>query len=153
MTQSGSIQQKSSQTVMKQLGYAGLLPFLLLAVAVHLLSGDGAARALASLQHYAAVILTFVGAVHWGRALAKPENTPAEHKRLYWAITPSLIGWIALALPVDAAMAVLITAFLLCWWIDRSLYSGQTFASWYMPMRLHLTLGVGAGLIIGWVGI
>jgi hypothetical protein len=138
---------------MKQLGYAGLLPFLLLAVLVHLLSGDGALRALASLQHYAAVILTFVGAVHWGRALAKPENTDAEHKRLYWAVTPSLIGWIALSLPLHGAMVVLIAAFLLCLWVDRQLYAGQPFASWYLPMRLHLTLGVVAGLLIGWIGV
>ena len=153
MTQPGSIQHNSTQSRMKLLGYAGLLPFLLLAMAVHLLSADAALCALASLQHYAAVILTFVGAVHWGRALAKPENTQEEHQRLYWAISPSLIGWIALSLPLSVAMVVLIAAFLLCWWIDRTMYAGQPFTDWYMAMRLHLTVGVVAGLIIGWTGI
>jgi len=153
VTQSDARQHPTTESRMKQLGYAGLLPSLLLAVAVHMLSGEGAVRALASLQHYAAVILTFVGAVHWGRALAKPENTVTEHQRLYWAVTPSLIGWIALSMPVNAAMAVLIAAFLLCWWIDRMFYAGQPFAGWYLPMRTHLTLGVVAGLIIGWLGI
>ncbi len=153
MTQSDAGQHPSTEATMKKLGYAGLLPFLLLAVAVHLLSDGGAARALVSLQHYSAVILTFVGAVHWGRALENPENSVAEQKRLYWAVTPSLIGWIALSLPVNAAMAVLIAAFLLCLWIDRQFYPGQPFASWYLPMRLHLTLGVVAGLVIGWLGV
>lgn len=133
---------------MQQLGYAGVLPFLLLAIAVHVVGEAASSRALLSLQHYAAVILTFVGAVHWGRAL----HEPVESGRLYWAVTPSLIGWVALSLPADAAMAILIAAFLLCWWVDRAIYSTEPFGNWYMKMRTHLTLCVLAGLLIGWLG-
>lgn len=143
----------SSQAVMKLLGYAGLLPFFGLAIGVHLFDGATAARAFASVQHYAAVILTFVGAVHWGRALALPQNTTAEHRRLYWAVTPSLLGWLALSLPLDLSMAVFIAAFALCWWIDRSLYKDIDGGNWYMAMRGHLTIGVIAGLLLTWAGL
>lgn len=143
----------STAAKMRLLGYAGLLPFVLLAIAVHLLSPPLAASAFASLQHYAAVILTFVGAVHWGRAVALPENTGAEHRRLYWAVTPSLMAWVALSLPASASICLLVVAFLICWWMDRKYYATLPVAEWYMKMRMHLTIGVVGGLLIGWVGV
>jgi hypothetical protein len=88
------------------LSLAGLIPFLGLGAAVMLdpLASDIAIQVLVC---YGAVILSFIGAVHWGFALrdtAHPVNgvplTPAvlgaERQLLTFGIIPSIIGWIAL---------------------------------------------------------
>lgn len=83
------------------LGLAGLLPFLAGVVAVSL--GQGwAGFALAA---YGALILSFLGAVHWGLALAAPEQ--AAEIRLIGGVTPSLVAWVALLFPLPAGLALI----------------------------------------------
>lgn len=58
------------------LGLAGLIPFL--ACGLGSVVGNGAVpagRALLALIDYAAIILGFLGAVHWGLALARPTQS------------------------------------------------------------------------------
>jgi len=87
---------------------AGAIPFLFLG-AIVLLDPVGSRTAIQVLISYGAVILSFVGAVHWGFALrdtAHPVNgTPlapavlgAERDLLVFGIVPAVIGWIALSL-------------------------------------------------------
>ena len=79
------------------LGIAGLLPLLGCAVAAILLPDPKGATYLAALINYAAVILAFLGAVHWGFALtAMPPRVVGA--RLSLGVLPALIGWIALLL-------------------------------------------------------
>ena len=83
------------------LGLGGLLPFLAGLVAVAL--GQGwAGFALAA---YGAAILSFLGAVHWGLALAAPEQ--ASGTRLIGGVIPSLVAWLALLAPVPMGLALL----------------------------------------------
>ena len=135
--------EHSTKTI-KILGYAGLLPFVLLLLISAFSTGHFAQQAAESMLFYAAMILTFLGAVHWGYVLAA-DNCAAEKKRLYWAVTPSLIGWVALMLPAQLAIVLLMLAFALCWWIDTKLYVEDGLA-WYMNMRTHLTVVVVASL-------
>jgi len=94
-------------TVAVLLTLAGAIPFVLLTITV---LGDPLASPIAIqvLISYGAVILSFVGAVHWGFALrdsAHPVNgvplTPAvlgaERQLLIFGIVPAVIGWIALS--------------------------------------------------------
>jgi len=52
---------------------------------------------------YAATIVSFLGAVHWGTALAQPPvgGSPARFVslRYLWGVSPSLLAWGSLALP------------------------------------------------------
>lgn len=86
---------------------AGAVPFLALA-AVVLLDPLDSPTAIEVLISYGAVILSFVGAVHWGFALrdsAHPVDgvalTPAvlgsERQLLALGVVPALIGWVALS--------------------------------------------------------
>ena len=69
------------------LGWAGVLPFAGLVCAEWWPPGAGA---LVGLQLYAAVILSFLGGVRWGRAMEA-----GEADRLVWSVVPSLIAWFA----------------------------------------------------------
>ncbi len=88
------------------LSVAGLIPFLCVG-AVVLLDPLETPAAVQVLISYGAVILSFVGAVHWGFALrdtAHPlpgtEMSPAmlgyERQLLLFGVAPALIGWVAL---------------------------------------------------------
>lgn len=77
------------------LGLAGLIPFLGASLAATTLTGESASRALLALSAYAAVILAFLGGVHWGFALT---DGAAIRARIGLGVVPSLIGWIGLLL-------------------------------------------------------
>jgi len=95
-------------TVAVLLTLAGAIPFVFLGALV-LLDPLASQTAIEVLISYGAVILSFVGAVHWGFALrdsAHPvSGTPltpavlgAERDLLVAGIMPAIIGWIALSL-------------------------------------------------------
>jgi hypothetical protein len=82
---------------------AGLLPFIAVGAAV-LLDPLETPVAVQVLISYGAVILSFVGAVHWGFALRDsahpggmgPALLGAERQLLLFGVAPALIGWVAL---------------------------------------------------------
>lgn len=92
-------------TIAVLLSLAGLLPFLVIG-AVVLFDPLASQTAIEVLISYGAVILSFIGAVHWGFALrdvAHPVSTPLspatlgyERQLLTFGIVPAIIGWIAL---------------------------------------------------------
>jgi hypothetical protein len=51
----------------KLIGFAGLVPFMVLAFLVFILPDPVRSLIFDILVHYAAVILSFIGAVHWGQ--------------------------------------------------------------------------------------
>ena len=80
------------------LGAAGLLPFVGCSL-IGLAAQDVYARiALLGLVAYGAVILSFLGGVHWGLALAAGDAQTVRTQRLRFGlgVVPSLIGWAAL---------------------------------------------------------
>lgn len=101
------------------LAVLGLVPFLVFALAALRAEPGSPGRALAILMAYGAVVLAFLGGVHWGFALqeapAAPETSRIEHTRLLLASVPVLIAWVALLLPavapVDLGLAVLIAGY------------------------------------------
>lgn len=135
----------------RQLGYAGVLPFALLACGCWLPAPFGLASQHALLD-YAAVILGFLGAVHWGLALHDPKPAP---ERLVGGVLPSLVGWLALSLPPLAAFTVLATGFAAWLLWERRLGKEGRLSPWYLRLRGNLTLavlmslGVGAAAVSG----
>ncbi|MBV0932914.1 DUF3429 domain-containing protein [Marinobacterium weihaiense] len=110
------------------LGYAGLIPFigLTLGMSLHPLTT-------VAFTTYSAVILSFLGGIHWGVALSRPEwSTPS---RLCLCMLPSLLGWLALLLPMPATLIVLIGSYLSWWLWDRT----QLDQPDYRRLRMHLT--------------
>jgi hypothetical protein len=127
------------------LGFAGLLPFLACMI-VLLTAGDLSVRQVAAqtMQHYAAIIASFLGAVHWGIAAATDDAT--QSARLRWGITPALISWALLALPGQAALLGYATLFILILAVD--LYLLPALDADYRALRRPLTAVVVATLLI-----
>lgn len=95
-------------TIAVLITFAGAVPFIVLA-AIALLNPASASTAVQVLISYAAVILSFLGAVHWGfalRATAHPVNDAppppaalgAERQLLILGVIPAIFGWAALSL-------------------------------------------------------
>lgn len=102
------------------LGLAGAIPFVMCGVAASL-EGPRAVVGVLALIGYGAVILSFVGAVHWGFALGAPppvatQLVPSLAFRLAISTVPGLIGWVAILLAVlsmpEIGLAVLIAGFI-----------------------------------------
>ncbi len=134
------------------LALSGLIPFVGLAVALWLLPPTGATVALFALLAYGAVILSFLGAVHWGLALGQYQAGAAtaaaafSWARLGWAVAPALIAWVALILPPAFGLLLLAAGFALAWLVDRAVVRANQLPAWYRPLRAWLSLPVLASL-------
>lgn len=132
------------------LGAAGLLPFFGLAV-MSWLPGAPQSLVTQALLGYGAVILSFVGALHWGLAMAMPSPGTAFTARLYvWSVVPALVAWLAMLLPVALAVAILIAGLWLHYVQDRRLAHLITLPEWYLPLRLKLTSAANLALVLAW---
>lgn len=122
------------------LGYGGLLPFLALASGA---IGDGAHAQFwrAALVAYGAVILSFVGALHWGLAIAPGKLDRSRRNALFvCSVVPALVAWIASLLAPMFASGLLVVGFLAHYWQDRRLIGQAGLPAWYLPLRLRLTV-------------
>ena len=141
------------------LGLGGLLPFL--ACGLGSVTAGGAVpadRALLALIEYDAIILSFLGAVHWGFALGAPAPdraatattiaaawlAGADRVRLALGVLPALLGWAALLVSVAAApaiaLALLIAGFLATTVVEARAARDGLVPAGYMQMRWLLTL-------------
>jgi hypothetical protein len=123
------------------LGSAGLIPFVLTLLVM--LAGSEAWQPWAAtvLRSYAVVILSFLGAVHWGAALWETD-TKRLWRSLGWGVTPSLLAWIALLLPLAWSWLILLGGFSAQYMMDRYTVQQNRMPLWYAELRRWLTLGV-----------
>jgi hypothetical protein len=139
------------------LGVAGLIPFIGCGIAAISANEALGPRALAALIGYGAVILAFLGGVHWGLVLApRPADsaTPPvarENLLLLLGVVPSLIGWVALVLAPtiapDAALAVLILGFLATVITEWRMRRQEIVPTAYLWLRWALSLVVVVTLV------
>ena len=128
------------------LGFGGLMPFFICSAVGYIDAGEWSVRAQTALGAYGAIILTFIGAIHWGRVLTQ---TDASAWYL-WAITPALWAWFALsALPTKTALIALLPGFVAAWWVDYRVAGTTLLPAWYVRLRHQLTLGACAALTLG----
>ena len=133
------------------LGYAGLLPFVACVLAVALLEGEARAFGVRALVAYGAVILSFLGAVHWGLLLRQPDA--AAPARLAIGVLPSLAGWVALLLPDRYALALLVVSFGGFWLYEHRAVGPAFLPPGYLDLRRRLSLAVCALLTIGLLSV
>lgn len=136
-------------TLLKALGYGGLAPFAFFGVAAWFGSSDWQPFALHALAVYAAVILSFLGAIHWGLSLADRRHQVLGLAGPVWAVLPSIVAWAALLLPSTPGLAVLLVLFPLVLWVDRASLRALALPPGYLTLRGYLTLGAVLFLLSG----
>ena len=120
----------------ERLGHAGLIPFVGLTLLVWLLPEPDlqiwVATALAS---YAALIVSFLGGIHWGAAWHG--DAPSQHA--LWGVTPSLLGWLGVLMPPLAGLPWLGMALIGCYLVDRKRYPALGLGPW-LTLRFRLSM-------------
>jgi hypothetical protein len=125
------------------LGVAGLVPFMLLGLGAVGANADRAFGAAEALVGYGAVILAFLGGVHWGFTLGEAEDRSAVRARLALGVLPSLVGWLAIlcgiiGLPVSS-MVVLIAGFTGTLVVEFRAQKRDLLPAGYLALRTALT--------------
>lgn len=127
------------------MGYLGLLPFAAAAAG----PWSGLPWTLEWLLAYGAVILSFVGAIHWGLAMGRRNPSPTA---FYGSVVPALIGWLALIPPAIVGLPVLIVGFI-GWRVWEQRYAEAVLPRWFRRLRTVLTLGAVIALGAGWLSV
>lgn len=137
------------------LGYAGLIPFISGAIGIWITPPAWRTDVLTALLHYAAVILAFMGAIHWGLAMARERQDDASHRQLGLSVLPALLGWLAISsgLPALLALALLISGFIGLYMADVHAVKLELAPRWYTALRKPLTTVVLISLLAAWVGV
>ena len=133
------------------LGALGVLPFVALAAAVAIGGDPWHDRAAFALAAYGAGIVSFLGAVYWGAAITMPTNRMRPGLFLLLGVVPQLAAWLALLLPVRAALfglAALVVGLLA---LDAFAARAGLVPRWWMPLRIALSLAAGVSLATGGV--
>jgi hypothetical protein len=128
------------------LGYAGLIPFILLAIATWVAEPGHRAFAGLALADYGAVIASFIGAIHWG--LVMRGTSEQSLALLGWGVMPSLVAWVALMLNPAIGLLVIAALLWMCLAVDRVVYPRFQAQGW-LPMRLSLTCVASACCVAG----
>ena len=136
------------------LGLAGLIPFVAHTVAVVMMAPPFNFVAVSSQIMYAALILTFVGGLHWGVLLVADEAFSQSQiiGRLIWSIVPSLYAfWFAQIThprPLLFLAAGLVAALLVDAWLYRQ--SAGIGLREFLPLRAVLTIVASLCLLVTW---
>ena len=143
--------QKTLKQWANILGYSGTIPLISLAVILLLdassttpaASGPAASGLAASALHlYGAIILSFLGGLHWGRIACNPDIKPSDKWFLIYSVIPSLMGWSSYLLSDiwQGAALMLIAGFIISYVIDIRFIRLGEWQSWMKPLRTNLTL-------------
>jgi hypothetical protein len=133
--------------LLKALGYGGLIPFAFFGMAAWFGAADWQSFSQHALAVYGAVILSFLGAIHWGLSLADRGHRVFGLAGPAWAVIPSIAAWVALLLPKTPGLIVLLLLFPLVLWVDRA--SLRAMPPGYLTLRGYLTLGAVLFLLSG----
>lgn len=129
-----------------RLGYAGLVPFVAGALLVWAVRLDVNAYVALALSAYAAVIVSFLGGIHWGIGLR--DGTPSSFT---WGVVPSLVAWVAVVMPPYAGLVVHGVMLLACYAVDRRVYPRHGLAGW-LTLRFRLSAVASLSCFVGAAG-
>ncbi|KAF2866912.1 hypothetical protein BDV95DRAFT_503891 [Massariosphaeria phaeospora] len=152
------------------LGLAGVLPYFATSMGTvlcaweinhsnagygYLMSADTAETLLHILEPlqvgYGAVILSFLGAIHWGLEFAGYGGYHGYRRYAIGVVAPA-VAWPTVLMPLEYALITQFCAFTMLYYIDtRATYRGWT-PPWFAIYRFVLTFLVGAAIVVSLVG-
>ena len=128
------------------LGIAGLIPFWGLAVLTIILDAPFKIFAVQAEIIYGAVILSFLGGMHWGFAAMNSRHV--SWLSLGWGVTPTLIAWGALFLSPSLGLILLIIGFSAAGIIDFRVFATNRDNTWFGKLRTILSIGTITALVL-----
>ncbi|GAA5966997.1 hypothetical protein JCM8115_003488 [Rhodotorula mucilaginosa] len=147
-------------------GAAGLIPYAGTSVAIAYFArqvyiatelgvdnGYDPQAALAVLQHaellqiqYGAIIISFLGAIHWGFEWAKYGGVQGNTRYLI-GVVPVMAGWGSLLISGQLALVAQWATFFAQWYVDQRTTSKGWAPKWYATYRFWLTSVVGGSIL------
>lgn len=134
--------------LVRVLGHGGLIPFVMLTATLWLVTGELQTWVAMALATYAALILSFLGGIHWGigwqagmrERLDKqtPRALHAQRRHFLWGIVPSLLAWPGVLMPAFAGLAWLGFILIIAYLADRTLYRSAGLQQW-LTLRFRLS--------------
>lgn len=132
------------------LGGLGIIPFVGLSLATPLATDVLKAQLSFALMAYGAIILSFLGGIHWGLAIvAVPKSDNMLWPRISLSVLPSLVAWVALLAPFSIGLLVLAAAFVAMLLVDIRASRMHEAPAWYPKLRWPLSCGAVAALLLG----
>ena len=126
--------QKFSSKTSLALMLSGLVPFVF---AIYYLENYDFEVGLAIFIHYSAIILSFIGAINWGR------NINEKDPNVYiLSVTPSVIAFGAMFANFPYQLQILTVGYLIAWMIDIMLMYRDKGLYVYLAMRTLITTSV-----------
>jgi hypothetical protein len=132
----------------RQLGAAGLIPFVLGAALVWFVYGEAQPLVTLALAGYAACIVAFLGGIHWGLAMRAGHDEP---RHFVWGVVPPLVAALGVLMPAYAGLVVLGAMLLVCYAVDRRLYAEQGMGAW-LTLRFRLSAVAALSCFVGAAG-
>ncbi len=133
------------------LGYAGLIPFVVLSAAFFWPEHASHAFISHALSSYAVAIISFLGAIHWGLEMRESPTAATTPAPWIWGITPSLLAWFTTLLTPPFNLLCMAVLLWLCYRVDQKRYPHYQLESW-LPMRFRLTLVASISCMVSSVG-
>lgn len=139
------------------LGIGGLIPFVVCSLGALANPPPNDELSLMALVAYGAVILAFLGGVHWGFGLEGSGTVEARVQRARFGlgVLPSLLGWVALLLVFlgygRVALGVLVLGFFLTTTVEARASRAGYMPRGYMGLRWVLSSVVVVCLVTVWL--
>ncbi len=137
--------------VAKWLGALGAMPFVLFALAGLFWESPAQQHVHFALAAYGSVILSFLGGIHWGLAIADTDTGRGNVSRavqLGLSVVPPLVGWGALLITGPSGLLVMAAAFFGMLLFDQHASQKGEVPTWYLKLRPPLTAVVVISLTL-----
>jgi hypothetical protein len=130
----------------ERLGYAGLIPFVVLAFFMWIVSPEAHPFVAIALSAYGAIIAAFLGGIHWGIGLRY--NAPQRKFHMVWGVVASFFAWVAVIMPAFAGLPLLAMLLVACYLVDRKTWPEAGLRDW-MTLRFRLTVVSTLSCLLG----
>lgn len=121
------------------LGTTGALPFAVLLI---LIWNTNQLIFVNAFKAYGAIILCFLGAIHWGLAIGEHRKADFSIQIYVFSILPALCSWLAIMMNSVPGLILLTISFLIHLAGDRIVWRIFNLPGWYRRLRLLLTVTV-----------
>ena len=123
------------------LGLGGLIPFVGHVVVMLLTNWVPVERIAISQLIYAAVILSFIGALHWGMALTDPAGVEDRLGLLMMvSVLPALYAWLVAWVPPQQGLWLMAGGLMALLAFDFYAYRKRDDLEWFIRLRVVLTV-------------